>query len=119
MVHLRRLMESRPYFSRIPDQSILVDNPTERGDHMRATRDAEGRYAFVYTPWRSRSPCVWIWAAGSQVRASWYNPRTGGASVIGDFAAKGTVSFHPPVDGPDWVLVLDNLQQGYGAPGEV
>ena len=119
MVHLRRLMVSRPYFSRIPDQSILVDNPTERGDHMRATRDEAGRYAFVYTPLVQPIAVRLDWAAGAQVRAWWYNPRTGGASVIGDFAAKGTVSFHPPVDGPDWVLVLDASAEDFPAPGVV
>jgi len=117
MIHLRRLMESRPYFSRIPDQSLLVDNPAERGSHMRATRDENGRYAFVYTPMVQPVTVHLDWAAGSQMRAWWYNPRTGGATVIGEFSGSGRVSFNPPVDGPDWVLVLDDASQDFAAPG--
>ncbi|GIV72624.1 glycoside hydrolase family 140 protein [Caldilinea sp.] len=116
--HLRRLMESRPYFNRIPDQSILLDNPTERGSHMRATRDEAGSYALVYTPLVQPIAVTLEWADDSQVRAWWFNPRTGGASLIGDFAARGAVTFHPPCDGPDWVLVLDAASAEFGRPGE-
>jgi hypothetical protein len=118
LIHLRRLMESRPYFSRIPDQSILLNNPDERGSHMRATRDEAGCYAFVYTPLVQPITVSLDWAIGPQVRAWWYNPRTGAAMAIGDFAAQETITFHPPVDGPDWVLVLDNLVMEPGRPGE-
>ncbi|MCL4826121.1 MAG: DUF4038 domain-containing protein [Caldilinea sp.] len=117
MIHLRRLMESRPYFSRIPDQSILSVNPAERGCHMRATRDEAGRYALVYTPLVQPISVRLDWAAGSPVRAWWYNPRTGDAAAIGDFAATESITFHPPVDGPDWVLVLDVADAGFGRPG--
>ncbi len=116
--YLRRLMESRPYFSRIPDQSILVDNPTERGSHMRATRDIEGRYALIYTPLVQPITVTLDWVADAQARAWWYNPRTGGASLIGGFAACGTATFSPPFDGPDWVLVLDAVSAEFGRPGE-
>lgn len=117
MIHLRRLMESRPYFSRIPDQSILSVNPAERGCHMRATRDEAGRYALVYTPLVQPISVRLDWAAGSPVRAWWYNPRTGDAAAIGDFAATESIAFHPPVDGPDWVLILDVADAGFGRPG--
>jgi hypothetical protein len=118
MIHLRRLMESRPYFSRIPDQSLLAANSEERGTHMRATRDAAGNYALVYTPLAQPIHVRLEWATGSQVRAWWYNPRSGGATVIGTFAAQGTAAFQPPVDGPDWVLVLDAVDAGFGTPGQ-
>ncbi len=117
MVHLRRLMESRPYFSRIPDQIIVVDNPAERGSHMRSTRDEAGSYALVYTPLVQPVTVQLGWAAGNAVRAWWYNPRTGGATEIGRFAATGQLTFMPPVDGPDWVLVLDDAAADFGKPG--
>ena len=117
MIHLRRLMESRPYFSRIPDQDILVDNPAERGCHMRATRDEAGRYAFIYTPLVQPITVRLGWAAGACVRAWWYNPRTGSAAAIGEFAAQGEIAFLPPVDGPDWVLVLDDDAANFDLPG--
>ena len=47
------------------------------------------------------------WATGPLVRAAWYNPRNGGTQAIGEFSTATEVTFTPPVDGPDWVLVLD------------
>jgi hypothetical protein len=48
MLHVRRLMESRPMLDRFPDQSILWGNTGGTIDHIAATR-GEG-YAFVYLP---------------------------------------------------------------------
>lgn len=107
IVHLRRLMESRPYLTRIPDQSILTFDGGERGEYCVATRDSEGRYALVYLPTPHPVTARLSWVAGSTVAGSWYNPRTGGAQAIGVFTAGGEVTFTPPPDGPDWVLVLD------------
>ncbi|MCB0137449.1 MAG: hypothetical protein KDD75_20265, partial [Caldilineaceae bacterium] len=58
------------------------------------------------------------WAAGETIRAWWYNPRTGGATEIGRFAAAGQLTFQPPIDGPDWVLVIDDAAADFGKPGE-
>jgi hypothetical protein len=107
MIHLRRLLESRPYLSRIPDQSILVDEGSERGEYRTATRDAEGNCALVYLPAPQPVSVRLHWAAGDTVAAAWYNPRTGGWQEIGVFSTQHALTFTPPVDGPDWVLALD------------
>jgi hypothetical protein len=46
MQYVRALLESRPYLSRVPDQSIVVD-PLDGADHISATR-GDG-YLFVYS----------------------------------------------------------------------
>jgi hypothetical protein len=46
MKHLRTLMESRPYLSRVPDQSIISGDAGNGENRMQATR-GDG-YAFVY-----------------------------------------------------------------------
>lgn len=107
MIHLRRLMESRPYLTRIPDQSIITFDGGERGEHRTATRDSEGRYALVYLPTPHPVGVRLGWVAGSAVAASWYNPRTGLSQPIGVFPTGSELTFTPPVDGPDWVLALD------------
>jgi hypothetical protein len=107
MIHLRCLMESRPFLTRIPDQGILLFDGGERGEYRTATRDSEGRYAMVYLPTPQPVGVRLDWAAGSYVRAAWYNPRNGSAQAIGEFSTSKEVTFTPPVDGPDWVLVLD------------
>lgn len=107
MIHLRSLMESRPFLTRIPDQGILLFAGGERGEYRTATRDSEGRYAMVYLPTPHPVGVRLDWAAGSYVRGAWYNPRNGSAQAIGEFSTANEVTFTPPVDGPDWVLVLD------------
>lgn len=115
---LRRLMESRPYFSRVPDQALLASDPGAGAQHVAATRDADGRYAFVYIPNASQSVEVRMdMLAGEQARAWWFDPRTGTARELGMVDTSGTHTFTTPAEGPDWVLVLDDSAQGFDAPG--
>lgn len=115
--YLRALMESRPFLSRIPDQSLIVSEHGERGEQMRATRDAQGAYALIYLP-RTRPVQVNLTKlSGTQIRAWWYSPRTGQLNHIGLFAKKETSTFTPPGNGPDWVLVLDDDSQSLLPPG--
>jgi hypothetical protein len=117
MGYLRGLMESRPFLSRVPDQSLLASDPGDDVDHVAATR-GDG-YAMVYTPdgkpFRVRLDRL----SGKQVKACWYDPRTGKAHVIGQFERSGDREFVPPGTpgvGNDWVLVLDDPQAGRGPP---
>lgn len=127
MVHARRLMESRPYFTRIPDDSVLVpgDIPTAMPGAGRyrftATRDEAGSFAMVYAPvgrpFRVRMDKI----KGAAVTAWWFNPRTGTSTRIGDFPNTGERDFTPPDPGEmtDWVLVLDDASRNFGPPGQV
>jgi hypothetical protein len=47
MAHLRQLIESRPFFSRVPDQLLLASEAGQGTDHVQATL-GEG-YLFVYS----------------------------------------------------------------------
>jgi len=108
MRHLRALIESRPFLSRVPDQGLLVGDAGTGIEHIRATR-GDG-YAFIYMP-MGHSFTVRLGAiSGKTIRASWFDPRTGGTQPVGTFANTGTREFTPPGrPGPDndWVLVLD------------
>jgi hypothetical protein len=57
--------------------------------------------------------------AGWTVGAHWFDPRTGTAARIGDFANDGTRLFSPPTAGRgnDWVLVLDDAEKNRFPPG--
>ena len=116
--HLRALMESRPYFTRVPDQSILVSAEGERAHHVRATRDRAGSYAFVYLPLALPVTVKLEVISGDLVQAWWYVPCTGEAIAIDQFSAKGTKTFTPPGYHPDWVLVLDDAACDFSAPGQ-
>ena len=108
MVHLKALMLSRPYFERIPDQSVVADQG-ERYNYQVATRGKD--YAFIYT-YNGRNIKVNMGkTTGDQVEATWYSPRDGATTAIGDFPNKGVQEFDPPgeqEDGNDWVLKLDS-----------
>jgi hypothetical protein len=106
--YLRRLMESRPYFDRVPDQELIISDHGQRGQHIRATRDANGLYAFVYLPETLPVIVRMDKLRGPGVLAHWYDPRTGQEHAAGQFHNQGEQTFTPPEAGPDWVLVLDS-----------
>jgi hypothetical protein len=120
MKHVRALIESRPFFTRIPDQVLLVD---DRGDslfHLRATRDSEGSYALIYCPDSQPFTVNLDRLPGTRLKAWWFNPRTGNAAEIATLRQKGRKAFTPPVSpNPwnDWVLVLDDGSRNFPPPG--
>ncbi|OJV18026.1 MAG: glycoside hydrolase [Dyadobacter sp. 50-39] len=107
MMHLKNLMLSKPYFERVPDQSLIAENG-ERYDRLLATRGRD--YALIYT-WNGRQMKVNMGKiGGSKVNASWYDPRTGETKVLGKVENRGVKTFNPPGEvrnGNDWVLVLE------------
>lgn len=107
MMHLKNLMLSKPYFERVPDQSLIAENG-ERYDRLLATRGRD--YALIYT-WNGRDMKVNMGKiGGARVNASWYEPRTGQTRVLGKIKNKGIKTFNPPGEvrnGNDWVLVLE------------
>jgi hypothetical protein len=120
MMHVRDLMLSRPFLTRIPDQALIAGDAGKGADRVRATRDADGSYAFVYVP-TGKPVTVNLGAiAGGKAKAWWFDPRTGGAKAIGTYETKGERRFDPPGApgrGNDWVLVLDAAGKGYPPPG--
>ncbi|UCG49689.1 MAG: glycoside hydrolase family 140 protein [Phycisphaerales bacterium] len=119
MMHVRGLMESRPFLSRAPDQSLISGEAGTGGEHIRATRGTD--YAFIYLPYGQEVKVVLGKISGQRVRAWWFDPRTGGAKAIGTYPNKGVRGFDPPGEetrGNDWVLVLDDAGKGFGPPGQ-
>ncbi|GAB4178679.1 MAG: glycoside hydrolase family 140 protein [Roseiflexaceae bacterium] len=126
--HARSLLLSRPYFDRLPDQSLIVSDPGSGSYHVRATRDTHGRYACVYIPALQRPPfgqgveplpveVDLTKLRGEQIMAWWFDPRTGVAQAIGLQPRQPRAAFFTPYGGPDWVLVLDDATCGFAAPG--
>ena len=126
MQHGRRLIESRPFLTRIPDDTIIVTGavPTSvPGAGTRryvATRDSDGTYAMVYAPVGRPFSVRMNAIKGPKARASWFNPRTGKAESIGEFPTQGEHQFTLPEAGEllDWVLVLDDAARNYPPPGQ-
>lgn len=117
--YARALIESHPMLIRIPDQSILASDPGGEAEHVRATRGADGSYAFIYIPTGKPVSINMDKISGGKVKAFWYDPRNGKTITIGEFPNSGTQSFTPPSSGigNDWVLVLDDGTKGFLIPG--
>ena len=115
MKFVRRLMESRPIFDRVPDQSLITD-PLQEHNHIQATRGKD--YAFIYSA-QGRDFTVNLGKiSGSTLNAYWYNPRNGEVKDGESVQNKGQKKFSPPSAGygQDWVLVLDDASKKYPKP---
>jgi hypothetical protein len=126
MQYGRRLIESRPYLTRIPDDSVIVPDkaptsvPGAGTRRFVATRDEKGSYAMVYVPVGRSFTVAMDKVSGPKVKAWWFNPRDGKATVIGEFPNTGRRRFTPPDVGEllDWVLVLDDEAKNFPEPGQ-
>lgn len=124
MVHLKNLMLSRAgvahdvastenaaaYFDRVPDQSVIAGAAGEKYNRLLATRGND--YIFVYTCNGRNIPLKMGVLTGDQVKASWFSPRDGKTTPIGNIDNQGTHEFDPPgavKDGNDWVLIIDKI----------
>ena len=125
MQYARRLLESRPFLTRIPDDSVIVEAqiatamPGAGTRRFVATRDESGSYALVYAPVGRVFKVRMDKLSGGKVNAWWFNPRDGGAIDAGEFPNIGEREFIPPAPGEhiDWVLVLDDAAKNFPPPG--
>jgi hypothetical protein len=117
MQHLKALMLSRPYLSRIPDQSMIKSDPgKDYKDLVVATRDQAGSYAMIYIPNNKPLQVDLSKLTGSSKKIWWLNPEDGYASVPKTIKRNGIMTFTPPAPG-DWVLVIDDASRKFPAPG--
>ncbi len=118
MRFLRQLIESRPFFARVPDPA-LVNNPSPaKGQHMAASRDRDGTYAFVYFPESDQPATIDLGKLKpGKLHMWWYDPRTGFPKDGGLVDGGAPREFTSPSYGPDWVLVLDSVEAKYAPPG--
>jgi hypothetical protein len=110
MIYLKKLMLSRPYFDRVPDQSLIAGEQGQKYDRLIATRGKN--YAFIYTYTGREININTEKLEGTKIKASWYNPRNGQVTAIGTVAKAKTLKFNPPgqkANGNDWVLIIDAI----------
>ena len=107
MIYLKKLMISKPYFERIPDQSIIDGPNGTKYNFLIATRGSSYLFIYNYTGRKLKIKMGKI--SGSFVNAYWYNPRNGTYTFIKKIINKGIKQFDPPgkkKNGNDWVLVI-------------
>ena len=123
---IRRLLYSRPYFSRIPDQGLVLagqDRAINRRigatrDGSRLNRDATFLMAYLASPKEAVLNTGAI--AGEKLNAYWFNPADGQYERIGmNFGNTGKLHLKKRAHGHDWVAVVDDAAKRYRPPGEV
>jgi hypothetical protein len=121
MGHLKHLMLSRPFLSRIPDQRLLRSGVKWDLTYVAVTRDGtagkrDATYIMAYFPERQRVVVDTGRIAGAKLRGWWFNPRDGLAGESWESANSEELAIEPPGAG-DWVLVIDDAARRYPPPG--
>ena len=115
---LKNLMLSRPYFTRVRDESlILSDTGTTYIDHIESTKNNNGDYAMIYLPENKPVTIDVSKISGTKKSAWWYNVKTGKATKIDMQQSTDKNIFIPPNYNKDWVLVIDDASKHFKAPG--
>jgi hypothetical protein len=121
MMHWGKLFRSRPWFDLVPDQShkVISDGLGEFWgfDYLGAAQTSDGSTVIAYMPTARTITVNMTKLPQGQVKAWWFDPRTGKASLAGTFPAEGARQFTPSGSG-DWVLVLDDAARQLGPPGQ-
>lgn len=108
--HLKNLMLSQDYFSRVPDQSLIADIQKDDEFYVAATRDKGGKYAMFYFPTGQSTNLNLISLTGKKLSGIWFDPRTGVSfPEEGSFSKISKLNVTPPSQGRgnDWVLILE------------
>lgn len=105
---LRELMESRRPMTRIPDQHLIVEVPTEPAAHPRAMRCINGTHAYVYFPLAGQRLSIDLTMFKGAAEAYWFNPRSGETTEVGHVESDKPYEFTSPANELDMVLILEN-----------
>jgi hypothetical protein len=116
MQHLKKLLLSRPFLDRVPDQSLIVENNYGPAERIQATRGKD--YAFIYTAAGRPFTVNGAKISGNTLKTAWFNPRSGKTVAAHDITNKGQEKFTPPSAGygQDWVLIVDDAAKRYELP---
>ncbi len=85
MKYLRQLMLTFPYFERVPDQSIIVENGTQY-DRLIATRGTDYLLVYNYTSREMKLDLRTI--SGAKKNVWWMDAATGGLRYLGEYDSK-------------------------------
>ena len=112
MKFLRQLILSFPYFKRVPDQSIIVENGTKY-DRLIATRGTDDLLVYNYTSREMKLDLTKISGAKKHVRSM--NAGTGILRYLGEYDSK-VLTFRPHKTRfgiEDGVLIAIDAQKDY------
>ncbi len=112
MKYLKHLMLAFPYFERVPDQSIVLDNGTQY-DRLAATRGNDYLLVYNYTSRDMKIDLRKI--SGDKKKVWWMNAGTGRLTWLGEYDNK-VLTFRPHKTGvgiEDGVLIAIDATKDY------
>ncbi|MBM3242440.1 DUF4038 domain-containing protein [Candidatus Poribacteria bacterium] len=105
---LKKIFTAREWWNLVPNQSIFAGQESQNTMLNTAVQSQSGDWAMAYlSSQTSVSINLNKITAGSEVEASWLDPRTGTQTRIGNFPNTGIRSFSTPVGWEDAVLRLE------------
>ncbi len=118
MQWLKNLMLSRPYFSRVNKEDIILsDTGITYLNRIEACGSNDGSYAMIYLPQNATVTIDMSKISGSRKNAWWYDVRNGKVSKVGIKNNLSAETFVPPAGNKDWVLIIDDASKKFKAPG--
>jgi hypothetical protein len=116
--HLKNLMLSRPFLTRIPDQAMVIGEQADDNNYTIATRDVDGKYAMIYFPLGGEKKLDLTKLKGRELHSWWFDPRTGNSFKAENIKKSASVLITPPTAGKgnDWILVIDSPSEKFNAP---
>ena len=119
--YLKKLIESRPFGSGIPDQSIIVAGQGEKGEFICAFHDKNNTYLMAYLPVGRTVMIDASCIKKDQVNGWWFNPVNTETVSLGTLSNNQPLELTPPTLGfeNDWVLILDDPDCKYSKPSVV
>lgn len=117
ITHLRKVLEARPFWKLIPDQSVVYGFNHEDSTHVRAAVSEDKEFLMVYLALGQKVALNMGKIAGKEVNVWWYNPGEGRAIPLQAVENTGVKEFLPPSsgEGNDWLLILDNAEASLSA----
>jgi Protein of unknown function (DUF4038)/Putative collagen-binding domain of a collagenase len=121
--HIKALLESHPYLTRLPDQSlVLAGQGADIFTRVQATRDgAAGRndstYVMAYLSAPQPVTLNTAVIAAPTLKIYWFNPETGSTEVLHEkFPNPGSLTLEQRGHGTDGVVVIEDAAKNYPRP---
>jgi hypothetical protein len=121
--YMRGLLASRPFLSRIPDQSLIISGQGQSvASRIQATRDGssgvdDATYIMAYLDTPAPFTLDTRAIACNRLNAWWFSPATGRSRQIKmNFTNSGILSLMRPAGEADAVVVIDSAAKDYPPP---
>jgi Protein of unknown function (DUF4038)/Putative collagen-binding domain of a collagenase len=114
MIHLKKLMLSRPYFDKIDAQNLILTNQgTTYQDVITGMADSQYSFALFYMPTKSAVTIDLSKFTAKSINITLMNPATGEKMIQSNQKKTKSMEFSNVFNSKDWVLIIDDTSKKY------